>query len=184
MHFLERLRAANVRRDKEWANPNMPFTPMFFVNELGGEVGEAQNILKKLDREFTFKVKGSRDTIEHLLEEMADIVICCDLLGMNMGLTYTAEQWPEGQAKDKNFVHDYSLYGAMLNSLCGRASGIVINYGTHNNKTQLETVVRGLVSYTKIMSNVMGLELEKMVCTKFNLTSYKIGLQTTMPVEG
>lgn len=80
MDFLKELREANVRRDAEW-NPNKILSLSFRGNELGGEVGEAQNILKKLDRERLGLI-GSRGSVEALTEELADIIICVDLIAM------------------------------------------------------------------------------------------------------
>lgn len=77
---LDKLRDANIRRDKEW-NPDKKLTPLFRATELGGEVGEALNIVKKLERE-RLNIKGSRTTKEMLAGELADILICVDLLAM------------------------------------------------------------------------------------------------------
>lgn len=57
----------------------------FRGNELAGEVGEACNILKKLDRE-KMGIAGRRDTAEHLAEELADVLICTDLVAMEFGI--------------------------------------------------------------------------------------------------
>lgn len=80
MNFLEKLRAANIERDKEW-NPDKKITPLFRATELGGECGEALNIVKKLERE-KLGIRGSRATIENLASELSDILICVDLLAM------------------------------------------------------------------------------------------------------
>jgi NTP pyrophosphatase (non-canonical NTP hydrolase) len=44
-------------------------------NELAGEAGEACNVIKKLERE-RLGMPGSRDTVAHLAEELADVIIC------------------------------------------------------------------------------------------------------------
>jgi len=81
---LDQLRDANIRRDKEW-NPDKKLTPLFRSTELGGEVGEALNVVKKLERE-RLEIKGSRATKEQLGNELADILICLDLLAMEYGI--------------------------------------------------------------------------------------------------
>lgn len=86
--MLKLLRKANIARDKEW-NPNKLLSLSFRGNELGGEVGEAQNILKKLERERLGLV-GSRSTPEKLAEELADVMICVDLIAMEFGLNMEA----------------------------------------------------------------------------------------------
>jgi len=35
-------------------------------------------------------IRGSRDTIEHLAEELADIIICADLIAMQAGIDLDA----------------------------------------------------------------------------------------------
>lgn len=77
---LYSLRRANIERDKEW-NPDKKLTPAFRATELGGETGEALNIVKKLERE-RLGIRGSRATKDQLASELSDILICVDLLAM------------------------------------------------------------------------------------------------------
>lgn len=78
------LRKGNVERDIEWAKgEKLPLS--FRGNELGGECGEALNVIKKLERERLGYV-GSRATPEQLAEELADVIICADLAAMDMGI--------------------------------------------------------------------------------------------------
>lgn len=79
------LREANIARDKEWNTGTERLSLTFRATELAGEVGEACNVVKKLERE-RLGIAGSRDTIEHLAEELADILICADLLAMDTGI--------------------------------------------------------------------------------------------------
>lgn len=52
---------------------------LFFATELGGEVGEALNVVKKLERE-RLDIGGSLDTVDHLGKELADTIItACNL---------------------------------------------------------------------------------------------------------
>lgn len=83
------LRAANVARDQEWNTGSERVSMTFRATELAGEVGEACNVIKKLERERIGLV-GSRDTKEHLAEELADIVICTDLVAMDAGIELDA----------------------------------------------------------------------------------------------
>ncbi len=86
---MTNLRAANVARDKEWNTGSERVSMTFRATELAGEVGEACNVIKKLERERIGLV-GSRDTKEHLAEELADIVICTDLVAMDSGIDLEA----------------------------------------------------------------------------------------------
>jgi len=86
---LTNLRAANVARDQEWNTGSERVSMTFRATELAGEVGEACNVIKKLERERIGLV-GSRDTKEHLAEELADIVICTDLVAMDADIDLDA----------------------------------------------------------------------------------------------
>lgn len=78
------LRDANLARMKEWVS-EVKLSLSFKGNELAGEVGEACNIIKKLDRE-RLGLRGSRATLEELKEELSDVIICVDLIAMEVGL--------------------------------------------------------------------------------------------------
>lgn len=82
------LREANLARQKEW-DPSDKITLSYRGNELAGEVGEACNVLKKIERE-RLGIAGSRDTVEHLAEELADVIICVDLLATAVGIDIDA----------------------------------------------------------------------------------------------
>lgn len=82
------LRAANAARQAEWDTDNQ-IDLAYRGNELAGEVGEACNVIKKLERERR-GIRGSRDTLEHLAEELADVVICIDLIAMQAGIDLDA----------------------------------------------------------------------------------------------
>ena len=84
---FDKLRAANAKRQKEWDKDNQ-ITLSYRGTELGGEVGEALNIIKKLERE-RLGIKGSRATLQDLAEELADVIICCDLIAMATGIDLT-----------------------------------------------------------------------------------------------
>jgi len=81
---FKELRLANMLRDKQW-DPEDRVTLWFRALELGGETGEALNIVKKIVRE-AIGIRGSRSTTAQLAEELADIVICVDLLAMELNI--------------------------------------------------------------------------------------------------
>lgn len=82
--MLAILRQANATRQKEW-DPTDKITLEYRGNELAGEVGEACNLIKKLARE-RLGLRGTRTTPQRLAEELADIVICVDLIAMDLGI--------------------------------------------------------------------------------------------------
>jgi len=79
---FDMLRAANVIRDEEW-DPNHRVSLEFRCIELGGEVGEALNKVKKLLRERMDMV-GTKTSKDEIAAELADIVICTDLVAMTL----------------------------------------------------------------------------------------------------
>lgn len=84
MTTLSYLRFANKTRQQEW-DPNDDITLAYRGNELAGEVGEACNVIKKLERE-RLGLRGSRASTDQLAEELADIIICVDLIAMQAGI--------------------------------------------------------------------------------------------------
>ena len=78
------LREANALREVEW-DPERKLTALFHGNELAGEVGEACNVLKKLERE-RLGLRGTRATVEELADELADVVIVADLIALRFGI--------------------------------------------------------------------------------------------------
>lgn len=85
MTTFAELRAANEARQKEWDTGAEPVSLAFRGCELAGEVGEALNVVKKLERE-RYGIRGSRATPEMLAEELADVVICVDLIARQAGI--------------------------------------------------------------------------------------------------
>lgn len=75
------LREANRARQAEW-DKDAAITPAYRGNELAGEVGEACNVIKKLERE-RLGIAGSRSDVTALAAELADVLICADLIAMH-----------------------------------------------------------------------------------------------------
>ncbi|MBB2818967.1 UNVERIFIED_ORG: NTP pyrophosphatase (non-canonical NTP hydrolase) [Rhizobium esperanzae] len=103
-HTFTDLRSANLARQKEWDADNQitgPVGRLWKANELAGECGEASNAVKKLVRE-EMGIRGSRDTVEHLAEELADVVICADLLAAEYGIDLNAATRSKFNATSEN----------------------------------------------------------------------------------
>ena len=79
-----KLRDANAARQSEW-DLDGKITISYRAVELAGEVGELCNLIKKLERE-RLGLRGSRTTKQDVADELADIVICTDLLAMDLGI--------------------------------------------------------------------------------------------------
>jgi NTP pyrophosphatase (non-canonical NTP hydrolase) len=82
------LREANFVRQQEWDKEDK-ITLAYRGNELAGETGEACNVIKKLERE-RMGIRGSRASLDQLAEELADVVICADLVAMAAGIDLDA----------------------------------------------------------------------------------------------
>jgi NTP pyrophosphatase (non-canonical NTP hydrolase) len=79
--MLKELSKANYERMKEWGGP--PTSLSFKGNELAGEVGEACNILKKMERTRLGMLGGGGDIVA-LKEELADVIICVSLIANHL----------------------------------------------------------------------------------------------------
>lgn len=77
------LREANSARQELWGGDQQD--GMYRAVELGGEVGEVLNVVKKLERE-RLGLAGSRATITDLEDELGDAMICLDLLAKKYGI--------------------------------------------------------------------------------------------------
>lgn len=97
---LSALQSAHVERQEEWCPDQKPDLS-FRGNELGGECGEAQNVIKKLERE-RHGWRGSRDTVEHLGEELADVIHCAILVAITAGIDIEQAVIDKFNATSKN----------------------------------------------------------------------------------
>lgn len=81
---IHRLQTAHVERQEEWCPDQKPDLS-FRGNEMAGEVGEACNVIKKLERE-RHGWRGSRATKEQLADELADVIHTAVLCAITAGL--------------------------------------------------------------------------------------------------
>lgn len=88
MKFYSNITAAHRARQKEW-DPDNRLTLSYRGNEMAGEVGEACNVIKKLERE-RLGIIGSRDTVEHLADELADVIHTAYLVALHAGIDLDA----------------------------------------------------------------------------------------------
>jgi NTP pyrophosphatase (non-canonical NTP hydrolase) len=81
---FDQLRTVSQARAKAW-HGDKPSSLEFAMMELAGEAGEACNAAKKLSR-LRNGWAGGVDTIENLKDELADVVICADLVAQLLGI--------------------------------------------------------------------------------------------------
>jgi NTP pyrophosphatase (non-canonical NTP hydrolase) len=82
--YYDTLEQANTARQREWDGGDT-LDLCYFGNALAGEVGEACNIIKKLERE-RLSLKGSRASKSDLAAELADVVIYTSLIAIKSGI--------------------------------------------------------------------------------------------------
>lgn len=86
-----------ARQRMKLLDPENRIDASFYSNEMGGECGEAQNVVKKLERE-RLGFNGSRDTVEHLAQELADVIICAYNVAAKYGIDLDAAIHPKFNA--------------------------------------------------------------------------------------
>jgi len=92
MTTLGELRDANSRRQAEW--PGAGSIDLCFRGlEMAGEAGELANKVKKLVR-LQRGITGTSEQVvalmQEVMDEMADVIICVDLIGMELGIDLDA----------------------------------------------------------------------------------------------
>jgi NTP pyrophosphatase (non-canonical NTP hydrolase) len=83
LSFAE-LKLACMLRQREWDASGI-LSLEYRALEMFGEAGEACNVVKKLIRE-RLGLPGSRSSVAALAEELADVVICADLVATHEGI--------------------------------------------------------------------------------------------------
>lgn len=196
MGIYESLRTANATRQKEWDKDD-GISLVYRGNELLGEVGEAANIIKKLDRE-RLGIRGSRATPDQLAEELSDVIICSDLVAMALDLDLAdAMRSERGRMRAWLFGHDVpdgmlSYYGNVMGRLTGEVcnfiymlerDGFGLPYVLSAAKHDYVFMLARLCLCVEKIARVGGINLDQAVIDKFNATSRKVGLTTMMSAE-
>ena len=180
MTSFDNLRAANTVRQLEW-DPSSQITGLYRAVELAGEVGELANVVKKLERE-RLGLPGSRESVEHLAEELADVFICIDLLAAGYRLVGFFE---EDRADISTFPWD-ALYGVgKLVGAVGAATESVTSNDDGENPHKINLgmffeKLREANMWAKFIAFKYGVDPKQAVVVKFNATSEKIGLETRL----
>lgn len=173
MAIFDNLREANTTRQDEWDAGGVANDVFWRANELAGEAGETNNVLKKLHRERT-GVPGSRDTVEHLAEELADVVICVDLFLLTAGLPEVEKERPA----EKLINLSMTQLGTKLTAAVGALCTHVDMPGDTEDAAQMAGCCKRIVTITEAIALREGIDLGWSVMSKFNATSQKMGLQT------
>lgn len=162
----------------------------FRVTELIGEVGEAVNLMKKIERKrLGISSAGTGEfaaICDSLADELADIVICCDLVAMDLErdlgdwiMTDRLAPIPESETLSSLGVK----LGKRLAQVCALAE-------TVEKKGAVTTTVgvyfaaslSELITTVRAVAYVRKIDLPASVARKFNATSRKLAFQTRMAV--
>lgn len=165
------LRQANEARQREWDKAG-GIDAAYRANELAGEMGEACNVIKKLERE-RLGIRGSRETTSHLAEELSDVVICVDLIAMQQNVALDMSSgFPVG-------FRSASAAGAELAKQVGRLCDSVLCETRSTFELRCLLVVRTAYG----IAALYDIDLDVAVAAKFNATSEKVGLATRLTTK-
>jgi NTP pyrophosphatase (non-canonical NTP hydrolase) len=82
--YYDTLEEANIARQLEWKNSDK-LDLSYYGNAAAGEMGEACNVIKKLERE-RLGLDGSRATVADLATELADVEVYVSLIAIKAGI--------------------------------------------------------------------------------------------------
>jgi len=176
LQVFKTLRAANIARQKLWDPDGFASNVDWRVNELCGEVGEVCNIIKKLHRERC-GVRGSRATKDDLADELADAIICLDLLAMEITVSVVVDY----QDRDSVWLSTTEMSLPRLGGLLGACVGVLAQHVLTGSSVMVlnEQTVR-CVRIVRSIAAKEDINLQMAVIHKFNATSAKQGLPVEM----
>lgn len=175
------LREANVVRQAEWdTGGNIDLS--YSGNELAGEAGEL------IEAVAYYLADG--DDLEAVREEMADTIICCDLIALRLDMQIDTEVFfsepgaPAGDDAIKDILIDIAIeVGRISNTIKKRERERFGMVGARGSLEDLRRNLNELVLHVYRLGDAMGESPRDAVAAKFNKTSAKYGLATTMKVN-
>jgi hypothetical protein len=177
MEFFS-LRDANVARQAEWdTGGNIDLS--YSGNELAGEAGEL--IQAAVD------LLNGGDDYEALREEIGDVIICCDLIGLRVGRPLIT-RWPVNPRKghaDARIVTDQLVdlaieVGNVSNTIKKQERERFGMVGARGSLDDMMHNLNEIICLVHWIGESFGVAAGECVAHKFNLTSAKYGLQTKM----
>jgi len=183
------LRTANEARQKIW-DPENKIDLKWRVNELAGEAGELCNVLKKLVRAAK-GLKGSRVGDNDLADELADVVICTDLVAMTAGINPIP--FGSGALCDTCKGLGAEDFGIRLDARVGYVCFLVDEHHWNEPMEGFEEILAEALAGVLDIAHAIAVknstsDLRALVSNKFNATSAKVGLPVyldiTTPVAG
>lgn len=161
--MLTELRVANKARQAVWVG-GQNITIAFRAVELMGEIGEMVSVLNQ------------RDSIERLSEEIGDVIICADLLAMEVGV----ELEYVDQAKVCANLGEHLILFNTVKKILRQRNDIMGNVGESLLERQLASELSLFVGAITLIADSWMIDAEDAVRQKFNKTSRKHGLDVFM----
>lgn len=169
--YCSTLREANKVRQAEWDSGG-DITLGYAGNEFAGEVGEA--------------IEASDDLSDtsSLADELADVVICCDLIALRRGFSRMRSSYagkpPEAHQMGKTMLALAKHTGRACNSIKKLERERFGMPGSRSSDEELRNHLGMAEAACKMAAMIAGIDLDLAVADKFNKTSVKVGLLTRM----
>lgn len=191
------LRAVNVARCVEgWHHPIDSWSLADWLVALGGEVGEALNIVKKLNRArdgIIGNATGPDQLLDDLADELADAVIYADLLAARFGVLQirqgTFGDLRKITAQEMQWVAMPGLPSARaprLLTCLGRLADVVASNEDGKSRTfgAPYLALASLLGSLDLLALAYDIDLGAAVVRKFDATSLKHGMPHRLGQEG
>lgn len=171
---FQHLRAVNIARCVGgWNMPLNDWSSADWMIAVGGELGEALNVIKKLNRDAGGYVGNTRtrnELLADLADELADTVIYLDLLVASEGFTWF-EQVDLIIAANPPTL---SALGSDALKQAGYLAG-ALDFADEDTAEDIRDAADNLLHVLHEIAAAAGIDLESAVVAKFNRTSEKHG---------
>jgi NTP pyrophosphatase (non-canonical NTP hydrolase) len=170
----------NIARDAEWDTSDNGLDGSFFGNELAGEAGEAIEVANALEHNYL----DCGYTFDDLADELADVIICVDLLALKFGIFVDCSV--------TTFIGEFEVDATLIDLAIytGRACNITKKLererlglvGSRATLDDLRKELQQILLSVFVLAVIYEVRLDVAVAKKFNKTSDKCDLQTKMAV--
>ncbi len=175
------LRAANLLRQTEWKGAGQADIA-FRALEVADECGEVAGAVKKLLRAQR-GICGSTVTLEDIADEIGDTIISIDLLACELGLPelqhVVDEHWIERPPEEITLRID-KMVGELSSGVLRHIRNLEVFENSDPMIEDIGIYMVAALSLLESLAGALGIDAGRAVTNKFNKTSAKYGLTTTM----
>lgn len=174
------LREANAVRELEWDSGGK-LDGSFYANEMAGEVGEAIEVAQ----DYLLSGINSGYSRSDLADELADVVICINLLAHKFGIVPPEPDASgfETATSSEHALLDLVIYTGKACNLTKKLERERLGLaGSRATVEELAVELGAALWQTHYIAWVFAVRLDVAVAVKFNKTSEKVGLATMMVV--